>query len=156
MKRMHLVAFLSGLLFALGLGLSSMTNPAKVIAFLDVFGHWDPSLAFVMIGAVGVHLVFALRVRRPAARPVLAAHFVLPTSKTMDKRLVVGSALFGLGWGAAGFCPGPAVVSVVTLTPNTLLFVSAMIVGMLLHKFTIVRREQGSFRPEGPRPEVTT
>lgn len=137
MSGTHLVSFVSGILFAVGLGLSGMTRPEKVIGFLDVFGAWDASLVFVMAGAIGVHMVAALRARRPASRPVLAARFVLPTRTGVDVRLVTGAALFGLGWGAAGFCPGPAVVALVTLSPSTLLFVGAMLAGMLLHQVTL-------------------
>jgi uncharacterized protein len=137
MRRMHLVAFGSGVLFALGLGVSGMTQPSKVIAFLDVFGTWNPSLAFVMIGAIAVHVVFARRATRPAARPFLAERFVLPTNTRIDGKLVAGSALFGLGWGAAGFCPGPAIVSLVSFSWPTVLFVAAMLAGMLLHTLTM-------------------
>jgi uncharacterized membrane protein YedE/YeeE len=139
-KRMQWVAFVSGVLFAVGLGLSGMTQPSKVIAFLDVFGAWDPSLAFVMLGAIAVHITVARRAARPAARPLLAARFMLPTSTQIDGRLVTGAALFGLGWGAAGFCPGPALVSLVSLSWTTLLFVAAMLVGMLLHTATMTPR----------------
>lgn len=140
MIRRNLVAAASGSLFALGLALSGMTQPAKVVAFLDVFGSWDPSLAFVMIGAIGVHMAFALRARRPDARPLLVERFSLPRSTRLDARLVGGAALFGLGWGAAGFCPGPAVVSLLALSANTLLFVGAMLVGMASYEFTMERR----------------
>jgi len=139
MKRMNLVAFVSGVLFALGLGLSGMTQPSKVIAFLDVFGAWDPSLAFVMVGAIAVHMGFARSAARPAARPLLAERFLLPTSTRIDAKLVTGAALFGLGWGAAGFCPGPAIVSLVSLSWTTVLFVAAMLAGMLLHTATMAR-----------------
>ena len=114
-------AFLAGVIFAIGLCLSGMTQPGKVIAFLDVTGDWDPSLAFVMMGAIGVHVFFARR------RPAVAAK-VLPVTP----RLLIGSALFGIGWGLGGYCPGPALVSLVALAPVTLAFVAAMVVGMLL------------------------
>ncbi len=124
-----LVAFASGLLFALGLGLSGMTDPDNVLAFLDVTGRWDPSLALVMGGAIGVHLFFAQRARRGGA-PVYAPRASMLPSRTIDRRLVAGAALFGLGWGVAGFCPGPALVSLVSLSPATLAFVGAMALTM--------------------------
>ena len=133
MKPTLLVAFASGLLFAVGLSISGMTQPGKVMAFLDVSGAWDPSLAFVMAGAIAVHVGFARRATRAGTKPLLAEHYVLPTSSRIDTRLVAGSLLFGLGWGAAGFCPGPAVVASVTLAPTTLLFVATMLLGMFMH-----------------------
>lgn len=133
MRRTQLVALASGVIFAVGLGLGGMTQPAKVIGFLDVFGAWDPTLAFVMLGAVIVHMPFAIRARRPEARPALAPRFVLPTKTRIDGRLVLGAVLFGIGWGAAGFCPGPSVVALVALSPSTWLFVAAMLLGMLVH-----------------------
>lgn len=157
MKRTHVVAFISGVLFALGLALSGMTQPRKVIAFLDVLGAWDPSLAFVMVGAIAVHIAFARRATRPAARPVLAERFVLPTSARIDGKLVTGAALFGLGWGAAGFCPGPALVSLVSFSWPTVLFVAAMLAGMVLHTVTMTpRRAQAPAAPPGrPRSAST-
>lgn len=123
-----LVSFVVGLLFALGLGIAGMTQPSKVLAFLDVFGDWDPSLAFVMAGAIAVYMpVFWW------ARGVLAPRLHLPTRKDIDLRLVVGSALFGVGWGLAGYCPGPALVSLTTLSGSALAFGAAMFAGMRLH-----------------------
>jgi uncharacterized protein len=132
MNRHHVVAFLAGAVFAIGLGVSGMTQPEKVQGFLDVTGAWDPSLAFVMMGALGVHLAFALRAKR-SPRPLFADAYVLPQSRRVDAPLVVGSAMFGLGWGAAGYCPGPAVVSLVSLSPSSVAFVAAMLAGMALH-----------------------
>jgi uncharacterized membrane protein YedE/YeeE len=126
----RLLALVSGLLFALGLGLSGMTNPAKVIAFLDVGAGWDASLAFVMLGAVSVHALFLRASKR--ATPYLAAAYDAPKSGEIDVGLVLGAALFGLGWGASGFCPGPAVVSLVTFAPGTLVFVAGMLLGFLV------------------------
>jgi uncharacterized membrane protein YedE/YeeE len=128
-KRTNVVAFVAGLTFAIGLVIPGMTQPTKVIAFLDVAGAWDPSLAFVMLGAIGVHLVFARRMRAGRA-PRFAPAFSLPLTTGIDRRLLLGAALFGIGWGIAGFCPGPAVVSVVTLAPTALAFVAAMLVAM--------------------------
>ena len=143
MRRQYIASFVTGALFAVGLGISGMTQPAKVIAFLDVFGAWDPSLAFVMVGAIGVHLFANLRMRRPEAQPVFAERFNVPTKRKPDVRLVAGAALFGLGWGAAGFCPGPAVVSSVTLGATTLIFVGAMLAGMALHALLFEGRKRG-------------
>jgi uncharacterized membrane protein YedE/YeeE len=124
------VSFASGLLFAIGLGISGMTQPAKVQGFLDVAGRWDPSLAFVMGGAllVGV-LSFTVILRRPS--PILERRFHLPERARIDGRLVGGAALFGAGWGLSGYCPGPAVLSVVSGAPGAIVFVAMMIVGML-------------------------
>ena len=121
---------LAGLLFGLGLIVSMMVNPAKVLAFLDIAGAWDPSLAFVMGGALTVTLVgYRLVLRRP--KPWLADSFALPTRRQIDRRLVAGAALFGIGWGMAGFCPGPAIVATVLLPETAIAFVAAMIVGMI-------------------------
>ncbi|MBX3206109.1 MAG: YeeE/YedE family protein [Labilithrix sp.] len=129
-----LIAFGCGLLFAIGLGLAGMTSPAKVLAFLDVTSAaWDPSLAFVMAGAIGVHFVFARRaVAANAAgrRPVAGTRFFLPEPKAVDRALLGGAALFGAGWGLGGYCPGPALVAFV-VTPVSVVFVGAMLAGML-------------------------
>lgn len=125
-----LVSFAVGALFAVGLGVSGMTQPEKVIGFLDFFGAWDPALVFVMGGAVVTYALF-YRVVRGAA-PVLTQHFQLPTRTQIDARLVVGSGLFGVGWGLAGFCPGPALVSIGNGAREALIFVAAMIAGMYL------------------------
>ena len=132
MNRISLIAFLSGVVFALGLGVSGMTQPAKVTAFLDISGGWDPSLGVVMLGATGAHFFFARRARVGVA-PLFAARNVNPVVKTVDARLIVGAALFGIGWGIAGLCPGPAIVSLVTFAPQTVAFVAAMIAGMAAH-----------------------
>ena len=124
-----MVSFVAGLVFAVGLGISGMTDPRKVIAFLDVTGHWDPSLAFVMVGAIAVNMTVAWRALR-SARPLWADAFALPVKKTIDARLLVGAALFGLGWGAAGYCPGPAVVALAGLSASAFIFVGAMLAGM--------------------------
>ncbi|WP_371745501.1 DUF6691 family protein [Myxococcus sp. CA033] len=124
-----LMAGVAGLLFALGLGLGGMTDPAKVVGFLDVAGSWNPSLAFVMAGALGTYaLLRRLILRR--ARPVLADRFPAPPQADVDGRLVAGSALFGIGWGLSGYCPGPALVSLPVGGTTVLLFVGAMLVGM--------------------------
>ncbi len=129
----HVVAAVAGLIFALGLGISGMTDPGKVIGFLDVGGAWEPALAFVMGGAVVVYaLAYRLIVRRP--RPVVEVKFSLPTAKKVTTSLVVGSALFGIGWGLGGYCPGPALTSVVSGSWEVGLFVVTMLAGMGLHQ----------------------
>lgn len=126
-----LSSFLIGLLFGIGLILAGMTNPAKVIGFLDITGNWDPSLAFVMGGAILVAL-FAFRFAKKRTTNFLGGIMRMPTSDGIDKRLVIGSLLFGLGWGMAGFCPGPAITSMGTGNPKAILFVLAMIAGMAI------------------------
>lgn len=127
----NLSALVCGILFGLGLALSGMTDTAKVIGFLDIFGNWVPDLAFVMGGAVAVTLVaFRLVLRRPA--PLFDAAFQLPRLTQVDKRLVSGSALFGVGWGLYGYCPGPAIAALSYLDWQPGLFVACMILGMFL------------------------
>jgi uncharacterized membrane protein YedE/YeeE len=126
----RIAEFVVGLLFGLGLMLSGMTDPGKVIGFLDLFGAWDPSLAFVMGGAIMVGF-FAFTVAKKRTSTFLGGALRLPTNMDMDKKLVIGSLLFGAGWGLAGFCPGPALVSMADGQPKALIFVLAMLVGML-------------------------
>ncbi|GLR26973.1 DUF6691 family protein [Limnobacter litoralis] len=125
------IEFLVGLIFGVGLILSGMTNPAKVIGFLDLFGQWDPSLAFVMGGAILVGL-FAFAIAKKRTTNFLGGAMQLPKSTQIDKRLVIGSLVFGAGWGLAGFCPGPALVSLASGYEMAALFVVAMLLGMLL------------------------
>ena len=123
--------FLSGLVFGLGLVLSGMSDPAKVLNFLDLAGSWDPSLAFVMGGAtVTAYVGYRLAWRRPA--PVLDAKFDIPTATAIDRPLLTGAALFGIGWGIGGFCPGPAWTALPLAAPGTLVFVPAMLLGIWL------------------------
>ena len=122
--------FLVGLLFGLGLILSGMTDPGKVIGFLDLFGLWDPSLALVMGGAIAVSF-FAFTLAKKRTTNFLGGLLRLPTQNQIDKPLVSGSLLFGAGWGLAGFCPGPAWVSMASGQPKALVFVVAMLVGMV-------------------------
>ncbi len=130
--RAVLTAGLSGLLFALGLGAAGMTDPAKVIGFLDVAGAWDPTLAFVMGGAMGTYALLSRLIRR-REKPVLGGAFPSLAKQPVDRRLLVGSGLFGIGWGIAGYCPGPGIVSVGTgLTAA--LFVASMAAGMGLFR----------------------
>ncbi len=129
-----LVNLFAGALFGLGLAVSGMVDPAKVIGFLDVAGDWDPTLAFVMGGALLVTIpAFRLIFKRP--RPVLADEFELPTKKDLDARLLGGSALFGVGWGLSGFCPGPAVTALATGLTPVFAFVVAMLAGMAIYKW---------------------
>jgi uncharacterized protein len=126
-----LSALFAGLLFGAGLALAGMTDPSVVLGFLDIAGRWNPALLFVMAGAVIVTFVgYRLALARP--RPLLAQRFLLPSVTQIDAPLIVGAALFGLGWGLAGYCPGPAVASLVSGNVDVLMFVAAMVIGMLL------------------------
>ena len=130
-----IAAFAGGLVFALGLGVSGMTNANKVIGFLNLAGEWDPTLAFVMVGAIGVHLVsHRLILRRQS--PLFSERFHIPTRQDINPRLVGGAALFGIGWGMGGFCPGPGLVSLTAMGPAAGLFVVFMLVGMLVYKLS--------------------
>ena len=135
--------FVIGLLFGFGLILSGMTDPGKVIGFLDLFGNWDPSLAFVMGGAIAVGF-FAFRVAQGRTQNLLGGAMKLPTSKDIDKRLVVGSLMFGAGWGLAGFCPGPALVSLGAGQDKAVVFVIAMVLGMLAFEWLEGRRQRAA------------
>jgi uncharacterized protein len=138
-----LIALLAGLVFGIGLLMSGMTDPAKVQGFLDLFGRWDPSLAFVMGGAVVVAIgAFALAKRRAAAgrKSWSGQPIELPTADAIDARLVGGGVLFGIGWGLAGFCPGPALVAVSGGFGPALWFVPAMLAGMVLHDAVLRQR----------------
>jgi uncharacterized protein len=121
-----------GTIFGFGLSLSGMLDPARVQGFLDVFGAWDPSLMFVLGGAVLVAMAGMMLVRK-MAKPVLAETFDLPTKTRIDTPLVLGSAIFGIGWGLGGFCPGPAIASLSMGYGTVAIFIVAMVVGMLLH-----------------------
>jgi uncharacterized membrane protein YedE/YeeE len=129
-----LVSFVSGVVFALGLGIGGMTQPAKVIGFLDFAGNWDPSLALVMLGAVGVHSLFYQLLGNPSFSRFVSP-ISLPSRKEIDFRLVGGSALFGLGWGIAGFCPGPAVTSLASGKFAVVIFSAGMIAGIVAFDF---------------------
>ena len=136
----------AGLLFGLGLVISGMINPAKVLSFLDLIGGWDPSLAFVMAGAIAVTFVgYKLVFRRE--RPLLATRFYLSEIRRVDRRLILGAAIFGVGWGLSGFCPGPAVTSIPLLAKGTLVFVLSMLAGMTLTRLLIRQRQSKSFAP---------
>jgi uncharacterized membrane protein YedE/YeeE len=124
-----LASFLAGLVFGIGLLISGMASPAKVLGFLDIAGKWDPSLVLVMVGAIAVGLV-AFTVARRRAVSLLGYEMKLPRAQHIDRRLVIGSLLFGIGWGVAGLCPGPALVALGTGQPKSLVFVAAMLAGM--------------------------
>lgn len=131
------IALVCGAVFGAGLIISQMSNPAKVLGFLDVFGQWDPSLALVMVGAIGVFAIaYRLALRRHA--PMFDKKFFLPEKTRLDPALISGSFFFGLGWGLAGFCPGPAIVASGFGDPRVWAFVAAMVVGLMLSH--IIRR----------------
>lgn len=134
-------ALASGLVFGFGLSLSGMLDPARVRGFLDVTGDWDPSLAFVLGGAVTVSAL-SYRLALFRGRPALDAAFQIPTNRRIDAPLVVGSGLFGVGWGLSGFCPGPAVAALSTGALPVLVFVAAMLVGMAGHRLVVERRKE--------------
>ena len=124
-------AFFVGVLFSLGLGFSGMTKPSNVKGFLDVFGEWNQALIFVMFGAVFTYAIF-YRLILKRQRPLIGLKFLIPERKEIDKKLIFGSTLFGLGWGIVGFCPAPAIVSLVSLSDSAFLFVGSMFLGMFV------------------------
>lgn len=134
MLKQNLISFFVGLLFAVGLAIAGMTQPQKIISFLDPW-NWDISLLFVMAGALGVHIVTYPLVRKKKS-PLLDTKWHVPTRKDITARLVIGSALFGIGWGLGGFCPGPGVASIATGDARVLIFVVTMLLGMALFKYT--------------------
>ncbi len=127
----RLISLLSGIIFGLGLTISGMVNPQKVLGFLNIFDAWDPSLIFVMVGAIIIfaplHFIF-----KKKSRPILAKNFISIDNKNIDKKLLIGSGLFGVGWGLAGLCPGPAIASISFLNPSSLIFVLFMFVGFFI------------------------
>ena len=127
-------SLLSGFIFGLGLTVSSMTNPAKVIGFLDITDNWDPSLMFVMIGAIAISapLFYLLRNK---TKPLFDLNFEIPTTKNIDKKLILGASIFGIGWGMVGFCPGPAIASLALLKSVSIMFVIAMASGFYMSTF---------------------
>ncbi|MBZ4371741.1 DUF6691 family protein [Corallococcus sp. AS-1-6] len=146
--RPNLSAFLSGLLFALGLGLGGMTDPANVLGFLDIAGAWDFRLAFVMGGAVAVHAALRPLIHK-RERPLFAAKFPTFSVSKLDRKLLVGSALFGVGWGLGGYCPGPALTSLASGASGVLVFVPAMFAGMYLAQVLQTRRGATAGRSPG-------
>jgi uncharacterized membrane protein YedE/YeeE len=127
------VALIVGLLFALGLGISGMTQPEKVIGFLDVTESWDPSLLFVMIGAVGFHFITYHLIRRRSS-PLFSTNWHVPTRRDLTPALLIGSLIFGVGWGLAGYCPGPAITALASFETKPIIFVLGLLLGMGLFK----------------------
>jgi uncharacterized membrane protein YedE/YeeE len=141
MKKADLAAFAAGALFAIGLAVAGMTRPEKILGFLDLAGAWDASLAFVMVTAIGVHFVLHRLVTRRAA-PLFDDKFHLPQRKDIDGRLVAGAALFGVGWGLGGFCPGPGIVSAGSGSLPAFVFVIGMTVGIVVESAVLRRGGQ--------------
>lgn len=127
------ISFVVGFIFALGLGYSSMTRPQVVRSFLDVFGNWNIALMGVMIGAIFVHAILYFLIRKRES-PLLDAQFYVPTRKDIDKKLLLGAALFGLGWGWAGICPGPSIVALASGQVSIIIFVISLLIGMFIYK----------------------
>ena len=129
----NLIAFVVGLIFAIGLGVGGMTHTHIVRGFLDVTGDWNYTLVGVMVGAISVHSILYFLIRKRSS-PLLESHFHVPTRKDIDKKLIIGAALFGLGWGWAGICPGPGIASLASGNSNFIIFVVAMLSGMIFFK----------------------
>ncbi|MDX1528649.1 MAG: DUF6691 family protein [Gammaproteobacteria bacterium] len=137
------IALAAGFVFGLGLVISGMSNPAKVIGFLNVAGPWDPTLLLVMGGALAITIP-GFRLLKSRARPLFADRFEWPTRKDLDVRLIAGAALFGLGWGIAGFCPGPAITALATARLDVVLFVAAMVAGAVAHRLLYSSATRGA------------
>lgn len=133
----NIISFISGTLFSIGLIISGMTNPEKVIGFLDIFGEWDYSLAFVMVGAILVNFIVFKFVKKE--KPVCGNDFSIPSNTIVDWKLITGSALFGIGWGIVGICPGPGIVNLTSLGSEFTIFVGSMLTGMFIFKLTGVK-----------------
>jgi uncharacterized membrane protein YedE/YeeE len=139
----NIAALFSGLVFGFGLAVSHMAEPAKVLAFLDVAGRWDPSLLLVMAGAVTVTFI-AFRLIARQSKPLFAAHFMLPTRSELDRPLVLGAAIFGVGWGLAGYCPGPGIAALGLGTWEAPVFVAALTVGSLTYRWLFETGTRGA------------
>jgi uncharacterized membrane protein YedE/YeeE len=135
-----LIGLLSGLIFGVGLGIAQMTNPEKVIAFLDLAKDWDPSLVFTMAAAVMVSILGYRWILKRG--PVLSDRLYLPTRSDVDRRLILGSAIFGIGWGLAGYCPGPAVTALTSGSSEPIVFLAAMLAGSQLERLGLLRRAE--------------
>jgi uncharacterized membrane protein YedE/YeeE len=129
-----LISLISGIIFGIGLVISEMVDPAKVLGFLDLFGNWDPSLAFVMIGALVISSPL-FHVIKKREKPIFDAQFNYSNNKEINNKLIIGSALFGAGWGLGGLCPGPAISSIALININSITFVFAMFIGFYIVKF---------------------
>ena len=132
------IGLMAGLIFGLGLALSGMLDPVRVLGFLDVAGHWDPRLAFVLGGAVAVSFL-GFRLSRRMARPLFADRFDVPASTRVDPRLLTGAAMFGVGWGLAGLCPGPAIAGLGLGHDGSVVFAAAMLAGMAIHRLVAIK-----------------
>ena len=132
-----ITSLIAGIIFGIGLTISEMINPAKVLGFLNLFGGWDPSLAFVMIGALVVTTPFIFIYKKQ--KPLLAESFLIPQKKDLDNKLIIGAVLFGAGWGLVGLCPGPAISSLALMNISSVIFVVAMFLGFYLSKFINVQ-----------------
>ncbi|MFN3474801.1 MAG: DUF6691 family protein [Blastomonas sp.] len=131
-----IIALAAGLIFGAGLAISGMADPQRVQAFLDLFGVWDPTLAFVMGGAM-IPMAVAWRIQRRMAAPVAVSRFDLPGTAKVDRRLAIGAVIFGAGWGIGGLCPGPAIADLAIAPAPAAMFIAAMLAGMAVHKFAI-------------------
>ena len=134
-----LSSLISGIIFGLGLTISGMVNPQKVLGFLNIFDEWDPSLSFVMVGAILIfsplHFIFKRK-----SRPFFAQSFIIPSKEDIDKNLILGSSIFGIGWGLVGFCPGPAISAIAFINIDVYIFVLFMFVGFYLGSFFLIRK----------------
>jgi uncharacterized membrane protein YedE/YeeE len=133
----RVTSLIAGIIFGIGLTISEMINPAKVLGFLNLFGGWDPSLAFVMIGALVITTPFIFIYKKQ--KPLFAESFSIPQKKDLDNKLIIGAVLFGAGWGLAGLCPGPAISSLALMNISSVIFVVAMFLGFYLSKFINVQ-----------------
>lgn len=132
----YIVAYLSALLFGVGLGIAGMTDPANIIGFLDIFGEWKPALILVMGGAIAFHSVSYYFITKRSS-PLLSTDFLIPAKRQVDMKLIVGSAIFGIGWGTGGYCPGPAIAALVTLSPSVLVFITSMLAGIAVFYYIL-------------------
>ena len=132
-----ITSLIAGIIFGIGLTISEMINPTKVLGFLNLFGGWDPSLAFVMIGALIITMPFIFIFKKQ--KPLLAENFSIPQKKDLDNKLIIGAVLFGAGWGLAGLCPGPAISSLALMNISSVIFVVTMFLGFYLSKFINVQ-----------------
>lgn len=145
-----ILTFFFGFCFAAGLGVSQMTRPQKILAFLDLAGSWDPSLLLVMAGAVGIYFPIQSYLRK-LPRPRYEECFVLPKTKAIDPSLIIGAAIFGIGWGIVGFCPGPAVVSLASLKPEVAVFVLGLGIGMFCQNRFQQKKQKTPQNPARPK-----